>query len=125
VALIQTGRLIAFDTPDAIARSFDRPLFAVRTADRRAALNALRSFPYVHSVFPFGDVHHVTDQRRDLSPETIAAELRAFLAGSGLDDADVAPTAPSVVEVFIAWMGAPPAPVPEAPLNGVPYERER
>src|SRR5579862_6474208 len=34
VALIQRGRLLAVDTPDAITRAFDRPLIAVR-ADHR------------------------------------------------------------------------------------------
>ena len=42
VALIQRGRLLAVDTPEAIAQSFDRPLLAVRAADRYRALLALR-----------------------------------------------------------------------------------
>jgi ABC-type multidrug transport system ATPase subunit len=107
VALMQRGRVIALDTPAAVAASLDRPLFAVRAGARHGALKALRSFPHLHSVFPFGDVHHVTDRRRDLAPELIAAELRRYLADAGFADAAVAPATPTVEDVFIDRMGAP------------------
>ena len=110
VALVQGGRIIALDTPSAIAASLDRPLFAVRAADHHAALTALRSFPHVHSVFPFGDVHHFTDERRDMNPDALAEELRRHLASAGVADADVARATPTVEDVFIQRMGAPPAP---------------
>ena len=111
VALMQRGRVIALDTPAAVAASLDRPLFAVRAGARHAALTALRSFPHAHSVLPFGDVHHVTDTRRDVAPEAIASELRRYLADAGFADAEVAPATPTVEDVFIDRMGAP-APVP-------------
>jgi ABC-type multidrug transport system ATPase subunit len=107
VALMQRGRVIALDTPSAVAASFDRPLFAVRAGARHDALKALRSFPHLHSVFPFGEVHHVTDRRRDLAPELIAAELRRYLADAGFADAHVVAAAPTVEDVFIERMGAP------------------
>jgi ABC-type multidrug transport system ATPase subunit len=110
VALVQAGRIIALDTPDAIAASLDRPLLAVRAPARQEALNALRAFPHVHSVFPFGDVHHFTDERRDVRPDTLLDELRQYLASAGVADADVTLAAPTVEDVFIERMGAPPAP---------------
>jgi ABC-type multidrug transport system ATPase subunit len=106
VALMQGGRVIALDTPAAIAGSFDRPLFAVRARDRLAALRALRSAPHVRSVFPFGDVHHVTDERRGLAAETLAEEMRHHLAAAGVADATVEAVAPTVEDVFIERMGA-------------------
>jgi len=107
VALIQGGRLIALDTPAAVAASLGRPLFTVRAGARHRALNVLRSFPHAHSVLPFGDVHHVTDVRRDVPSDVIAAELRRYLAAAGFADAEVAPAAPTVEDVFIDRMGAP------------------
>jgi ABC-type multidrug transport system ATPase subunit len=107
VALMQAGRVLGLDAPAAIAASFDRPLFAVRVGARHAALHALRAYPHVHSAFPFGDVHHVADTRRDQAPEIIAAELRRFLASAGFADAEVSQTTPTVEDVFIARMGAP------------------
>src|SRR5438067_12085584 len=63
VALIQRGRLLALDTPDAIARGFDRPLVAVKAADRYRALQLLRALPNARSVYPFGETLHFTDDR--------------------------------------------------------------
>jgi hypothetical protein len=102
---MQGGLVIALDTPAAIAASLDRPLFAVRAGARHAALNALRSFPHAHSVLPFGDVHHVTDTRRNLAPDVIASELRRYLADAGFADAEVKPATPTVEDVFIERMG--------------------
>ena len=104
VALMQRGRVIAFDAPAAIARSFDRPLLAVRVGARHAALEVLRSFPHAHTVFPFGDVHHVADKRRDMAPEAIAAEMRRYLADAGFAGAEVMPATPTVEDVFIDRM---------------------
>ena len=104
VALMQSGRVIALDTPAAIAGSFDRPLFAVRARARLEALTALRSFPHMHSVLPFGDVHHFTDERRDQPVDVIAAELHRYLVNAGVTDVEVTPAAPTVEDVFIDRM---------------------
>ena len=104
VALVQRGRVIAFDAPAAIARSFGRPLLAVRVGARHAALEVLRAFPHAHTVFPFGDVHHVADKRRDMAPESIAEEMRGYLADAGFAGAEVTPATPTVEDVFIDRM---------------------
>ena len=108
VALMQSGRVIALDTPAAIAGSFDRPLFAVRARARLEALTALRSFPHMHSVLPFGAVHHFTDERRDHPADAIAAELHRYLVNAGVTDAEVTPVPPTVEDVFIDRMGKVP-----------------
>jgi ABC-type multidrug transport system ATPase subunit len=107
VALMQSGRLLAVDTPQAIAQSFDRPLLAVHAARRYPALLALRESAHVHAVYPFGDTLHYVDVRTGEPPSAIANELRAFLASRGFDDAAVEPAAPTVEDSFIARMGAP------------------
>jgi ABC-2 type transport system ATP-binding protein len=107
VALMQGGRLLAVDTPHAIARSFDRPLLAVRAARRYPALLALRELSHAHAVYPFGDTLHYVDTRRDEPAGAIAGELRAFLAARGFADARVEPTPPTVEDTFIARMGEP------------------
>jgi ABC-type multidrug transport system ATPase subunit len=109
VALVQRGRLLAVDTPQAIAASFDRPLLAVRVANRYRALLALRGSPQARAVYPFGDSLRYADERADVPAETIAADVRAFLASHGFADAEVEPATPTVEDVFIARMGAPDA----------------
>jgi ABC-2 type transport system ATP-binding protein len=107
VALIQRGRLLGIDTPQQIASSFDRPLFAIRTDNRYRALLALRGWSHTHSIYPFGETLHYADTRTELGPDRIAAELRAFLSSGGFADAVVQPTSPTVEDTFIARMGAP------------------
>jgi drug efflux transport system ATP-binding protein len=107
VALIQRGRLLGIDTPRRIAGAFDRPLFAIRTADRYRALLALRRWPHTHSVYPFGETFHYTDVRTDVGPDRVAADVRTYLSSAGFPDALVEPTAPTVEDTFMARMGAP------------------
>jgi len=107
VALMQGGRLLAMDTPKAIAQSFDRPLLAVRAARRYPTLLALRESPHVHAVYPFGDTLHYVDARAQEPAAAIAAELSKFLASRGFADAAVEPATPTVEDSFISRMGAP------------------
>ena len=109
VALMQRARLLATDTPHAIAASFDRPLVAVRVADRYRALLALRDAPHDQAAYPFGETLHLSDSRADATAETVAGGVRTFLADRGFLDVRVESVAPTVEDVFIARMGAPEA----------------
>lgn len=106
IALMQRGRLLAVDTPTGLTSAFDRPLFAVRAVDRYHALQAIRQHPHIGSVYPFGEVLHYTDVRRDLSPERVAAELTDHLAHAGIARADVTRIDPTIEDAFIALMGS-------------------
>jgi len=109
VALIQRGRLLGVDKPQAIAGAFDRPLIGIRAPRRYEALVALRRFPHVRSVFPFGEVHHYTDERVDVAGHRLVDELRQFLLSEGIDAAEVTAIEPTVEDAFIARMGDPEA----------------
>ncbi len=109
VALLQAGRLLAVDTPDAITRAFDRPLVAVRASDRYRALLALREFPHTRTVFPFGDTLHYTDERTD-PVDRVGPEVEAFLRARGLSDVSARQIPASVEDAFMARMGAPAPP---------------
>jgi ABC-2 type transport system ATP-binding protein len=102
IALIHRGRLLAVDTPAGIVRAFDRPLLGVRARERFKALLALRTYQHAHSVYPFGEVIHYTDQRKNAPTEMLAAEVRAFLAAKGFADASAEPIEPTVEDSFIA-----------------------
>ena len=107
VALIQRGRLLGIDTPDRVAASFGRPLFAVRGIERYRLLNAAREYANAATVFPFGEVLHFTDRRDGVAPEQIARELRDYLAASGFPEATVEETRPTIEDTFMARMGEP------------------
>jgi len=101
VALIDRGKILATDTPSAIAGSFGRPLMAVKAKDRYRALLVLRSFPHLHSVFPFGEVLHYSDERKDAAPDEVAAEVADFLRAKGLEGAEVHPIAAGIEDTFM------------------------
>ena len=108
VALVQQGRVLAVDAPAAVGARFPHPLLAVRGRDRRALLEALRAHPHAVSSFPFGNELHHADARLGAPPEALAAELRDYLRGRGLADAEVVPIRPGIEDAFMALMGAPP-----------------
>jgi ABC-type multidrug transport system ATPase subunit len=106
VALIQRGRLLAVDTPDAIARSFNRPLFGIYTTHRYETLRALRDYANAHSVYPFGESLHMTDIRAGAPADQVTRELAAFLRSRGIDDARIEPIHASVEDTFMERMGS-------------------
>jgi ABC-2 type transport system ATP-binding protein len=105
VALIQRGRLLAIDTPEAVARSFDRPLIAIRSDKRYETLRALREYPQTNTAYPFGESIHFTDKRTEVPVEAQQREVREFLANRGMDHLAVEPTEPTVEDTFMARMG--------------------
>jgi ABC-2 type transport system ATP-binding protein len=113
VALIQRGRILRIDAPTAITAGYDRPLLAVRGAERYRLLLALRAFSHAAAVFPFGAEIHYTDARRDASPAEVERELRDYLAGAGFGSVEVAPIRAGIEDSFMALMGAPEGEVAE------------
>ncbi len=107
IALMQKGKILALDTPAAITAAFDRPLFAVRAADRYQALLTLRANVHAHSVFPFGDVLHYTDTRTNADAATIERSITSLLAAKGFMDVSVAQIPATIEDTFMARMGAP------------------
>jgi ABC-type multidrug transport system ATPase subunit len=109
VALIQRGRILDIADPRGIGARFDRPLLAVRSAERIRLLRALRALPEAHSVFPFGDAVHYADARADRSASDVAAELRRALDQQGIADAEIATVEPGIEDVFMELMLRAPA----------------
>ncbi len=107
VALIQGGRILAIDTPQALTSSFDRPLFAVAASNRYKTLQLVRNFPHVLAAYPFGATLHVTDARAGMLPEQTVRELTAYLHDGGLPDVHVELTPPTIEDLFISRMGSP------------------
>lgn len=105
IALMQQGRILAVDTPQAITDSFDRPLFAVRSAERYRALLALRDYPNAHTVYPFGEVLHYTDRRSDAPDQQVSAGVVEYLASRGLAGATVERIPASIEDCFMTHMG--------------------
>lgn len=99
VGLLNRGRLLALDTPDALQRRFQGTLVSVRAADARRVRDVLRRQDGVSSAVLFGDsVHAVLDP-----PATIDG-LTSALAATGIEVAAVHSEEPSLEDVFLQLM---------------------
>jgi ABC-type multidrug transport system ATPase subunit len=109
VALIQGGRILQVDAPDAIGASYPLPLLAVRAGERYRLLRTLRRYPHARSVYPFGEEVHYTDARADADPAALSAEVEGWLRAEGFADASAAPVRAGIEDSFMALMSAPRA----------------
>lgn len=107
VALMQGGRILEIDVPTEIGSRYPLPLIAVTGADRYRLLLALRKSPHAHSVYPFGAELHYTDDRKDLDPKAIVAELREYIEKEGFSDVDVKPIPAGIEDSFMELMPPP------------------
>lgn len=102
VALIQEGEIMQIDTPSAIVASFKRTLLGIKADNTYALLNALKSYPQVHSVHPFGEYIHYTGKTG--SPNV--SDLKTFLSERGLDQVEIKPIKPNIEDSFMELMQA-------------------
>ncbi len=98
IALIQSGNILAVDTPAAIVESYPEKLYAVRSGAIPRLLQDVRSYQNTRSCFSFGEALHLSFI--DDHPGAVS-DLRAYLASSGHRDADIQETVPTVEDCFI------------------------
>ncbi len=106
VALMQKGRLLLVDRPQAIGAAYPRPIFAVRAPDRLGTLAVLRRFPHAAAAWPFGEVVHYTDARAGMSPGSIIDELDRFARGEGVAHLEVQAIEAGIEDAFMWHMRA-------------------
>jgi ABC-2 type transport system ATP-binding protein len=102
VGLMNQGKLIRCDTPEAIKTRFEYPCYEVQSAIPRAAIEALRGLPGVVSVEPAGAALHLF-----LAPGLTSVDsLRRSVAATGLQEPGFRQIEPSLEDVFIALVRA-------------------
>jgi ABC-type multidrug transport system ATPase subunit len=104
VSLMQGGKLLVTDRPDAIGARYPRPLFAVRGDNVLGLLSALRRFPHAAAVWPFGEALHYTDTRTGLATDAIATELSRYIAANDLRGASIQPIQAGIEDAFMWYM---------------------
>lgn len=100
VALIQKGRVLQVDTPEAVASGFEKKLFAVKSRNKHKLARALEKYEFANSAYPFGESFHYTDVREDFNP----AALAAYLKSEEIADAQIAAIKPNIEDSFMALM---------------------
>jgi drug efflux transport system ATP-binding protein len=107
VALLDRGRLLTVDSPDALRQSAEGSLVEMVARPRRRALEVLRARPDVADVEVFGERLHVRLPRvaaADAAPAT--RRLVDDLRSHGLEIEAARATSPSLEDIFIARIRA-------------------
>ncbi len=97
VALLDRGRIVALDTPEALQRSLAGDMVALRASDARRAIDILRRTPAVRRAELFGDTLHVTLASRARDWPVV----QQGLAAAGIEVSGVQEIEPSLEDVFI------------------------
>lgn len=71
IALIQNGKIMSVDQPEAIVASFPKPLFAVKSKNIYKLLENLRSDKAVESCYAFGEFLHLTLTQHDNKEQSV------------------------------------------------------
>jgi ABC-2 type transport system ATP-binding protein len=107
VALLDRGRLLALDTPDALRAAHGHALVEVTADDRLRAAAALRGAPGVVELESFGERLHVgLDAVASADPNAAAARLVALVRAAGVSGVAARPVTPSLEDVFVARLRA-------------------
>jgi ABC-2 type transport system ATP-binding protein len=97
LAFLHEGRLLAYDTPQALQHSLSGMMLEVRCQPQHEARSILRRLDVVRSVEVFGDRLHVAVRGGDDLPR-----VKEALRAAGLPCEDIQPMEPSLEDVFMA-----------------------
>lgn len=97
IALIQNGKILEVDTPEAIVKHYPKTLYDVSADDMYLLIKSLKKYEHNYSVFPFGEFVHYSDNRDDFNLD----ELKTFLANKGLKDITIAVTETTIEDTFM------------------------
>ncbi len=100
VALMQNGKLMTIDTPEAIRNNFGRDLFAIKADEVYGLLRDLRQFKATRTAFPFGENIHVTLADELVKP----AEIISNLLAAGHNNVHISKIEPSIEDCFMEMM---------------------
>jgi len=97
VALIQDGKILEIDTPKAIVKKFPKAIYNVRASNMYHLINSLKAYSHQHSVYPFGEFVHYTDNRADFNPN----ELVGYLESKKNTDIEIVITQATIEDTFM------------------------
>ncbi len=97
IALIQDGKILQIDTPEAIVKHYPKPIYNVRASNMYQLINSLKAYQFNHSVYPFGEFVHYTDKRTDFNPK----ELEVYLESKNLSNIEISKTVATIEDTFM------------------------
>jgi drug efflux transport system ATP-binding protein len=97
IALIQGGKILKIDTPEAIVSQFPKTIYNVGAVNMYKLIQSLQQYEHVYSVFPFGEFVHYTD-KRDLFE---ISDLQSYLEKEGLTAIHIESTKANIEDAFM------------------------
>ncbi len=97
IALIQKGKILKIDSPDAIVKAYERTIYEVATNQMHNLILDLKEFPSQYSVYAFGEFMHYIDKNDTFETET----LRAYLHKKGHQNISIRKATATIEDVFM------------------------
>jgi len=101
IALIQSGKILSIDTPNAIINQYEGDLYAIITSKKHDLLDDLRNYTNTKSVFLFGNYIHYTDKHDVLDKQ----DLMQYLEQLDHHNIEINKVEPTIEDCFLALMG--------------------
>lgn len=98
IALVQSGRILAIDSPDSIVAQYPERLYAVRSRELPRLLRDLRTYENTLSCFSFGEDLHLAFRH---DHEQAIEELRNYLSAIDHREVQIRPEVPTIEDCFI------------------------
>lgn len=100
VALVKDGSFMQIDAPSKIVSEFGRPVYAIQSDNMYGLIKDLRALEHAHSVFPFGEYLHYTDEGGEANLE----ELKHYLQTKNHQSIDIQLIEPNIEDCFMELM---------------------
>ena len=98
IALLQTGKILAMDTPANIIKAYSGNLFAVKSDSMHKLPKDLRDYENTLHCFAFGEYMHITFKNDSPDNDQI---LVKYLKDKGYHDVECIPVEPTIEDCFI------------------------
>ena len=97
IALIQDGKILQIDTPDAIVKHYPKTIYDVAANNMYQLIESLKEYEHSYSVYPFGEFVHYTDKRSHFNPN----DLEDYLKNKGLKEIIINETETTIEDTFM------------------------
>lgn len=101
IALIQSGRILAVDTPLNLVKHYPLKLFRVKAERRAELIHDIRSFSSELYVYPFGAYLHIAVDKSYSREHSDLKHLRDYLSAKNNSLQEILPIEPTIEDYFI------------------------
>lgn len=97
IALIQKGKVLKIDTPQAICANYEKVIYDVKSKNTAALIYDLKQYPSLYSVYAFGEFVHYIDKNAQFNPN----EMKAYLENKNHSEIIIKKAVTTIEDVFM------------------------